>query len=109
MYRQALLDLEKFLLLVNNGTQKDLSSLPGVGKKTLSQLLELKTVKPSHVALKDIINSTCVGVGTLKKITSNEHVGKLVQFCRYFEETFQLIEVGKCGNTCMYLSHTPFN
>ena len=92
MYRQASLDLQKFLLLLNRGTQEDISKLPGVGKKTLHQLLDLRTVK-ANATLKDVISSTCIGVGTLKKITGNEHVVKLVQFCQYFEETFKTIEV----------------
>lgn len=91
MYRQSLHELEGVLGLFNKGTARDISKLPGIGKKTLRSILDLKEHKV--LRLKDVIGIRGVGVGTLTKITGDEHVPKVVQFCQHFQENFESSKV----------------
>lgn len=85
--RQAIGAISNVLKILNNGTEHDLSKLPGVGGKTVQQILALR--QKGEIKLRDTMAMKGVGVGTLQKITQNTDVTIVVKICQYFQETFQ--------------------
>lgn len=90
MYKQTCRNLEGLLQLINKGSVKDISGLPGVGKKSLQHILNLKS---ENITLRNVLAIPGIGSGTLRKITGNEHVVNVVQFCKYFQDNFEGIKV----------------
>ena len=99
MYRRALLDVKNVLHLLNRGTLKEISELPGVGKKTLQQVLDARAAKAEEkggtclMNLSDVLNIRGINSGKIGRITGNEEVVKLVQFCKYYSKMFGGIKV----------------
>ena len=92
MYKQACRSLEGLLQLINKGSMKDISGLPGIGKKSLQHILNLRS-NSDGITLRNMLAIPGIGSGTLRKITGNEHVVNVVQFCKYYQDNFEGMKV----------------